>query len=91
MFRGSKYGVANTNWEGDYMTMLKKSLMLLMVFMVFAALWSAETVCQAEILPPYGQGQIGLQAVVLCESSTVRQDRSVDSKAVKTLLVYCAG
>lgn len=65
------------------MTMLKKSLMLLMVF---AALWSAETVCQAEILPPYGQGQIGLQAVVLCESLTVRQDRSVDSKAVKTLL-----
>ena len=83
MFRGSKYGVANTNWEGDYMTMLKKSLMLLMVF---AALWSAETVCQAEILPPYGQGQIGLQAVVLCESLTVHQDRSVDSKAVKTLL-----
>ena len=54
--------------------MNKKHLLqriLIMLLMVFAALWSAETVCQAEILPPYGQGQIGLQAVVLCESLTV--------------------
>ena len=36
---------------------------------------------QAEILPPHGEGQIGLQAVVLCESLTVRQDRSSSSKA----------
>ena len=55
------------------MTMLKKSLMLLMVF---AALWSAETVCQAEILPPYGQGQIGLQAVVQRFFRLTVRDRS---------------
>ena len=39
----------------------------------------------AEIIPPYGEGQIGLQAVVLCESLTVREKPSADSKAVKTL------
>lgn len=40
---------------------------------------------QAEILPPYGEGQIGLQAVVLCEELTVRQEPSASSKAVTTL------
>lgn len=40
---------------------------------------------QAEILPAKGQGQIGYEAVVLCESLTVRQERSSGSKAVKTL------
>ena len=40
---------------------------------------------QAEILPAYGEGQIGYQAVVLCESLTVRQERSASSRAVKTL------
>ncbi len=40
---------------------------------------------RAEILPANGEGQIGYQAVVLCESLTVRQDRSASSKAVKTL------
>ena len=28
---------------------------------------------QAEILPPHGEGQIGLQAVILCENLTLRQ------------------
>ncbi len=40
---------------------------------------------QAEILPAHGEGQIGYQAVVLCESLTVRQERSASSKALKTL------
>lgn len=40
---------------------------------------------QAEIIPAYGMGQIGLEAVVLCESLTVRQERSASSKAVRTL------
>ena len=39
----------------------------------------------AEILPPHGEGQIGIQAVVLCESLTVRQEPSTASKAVKSL------
>lgn len=40
---------------------------------------------QAEILPAQGMGQIGYQAVVLCESLTVRQERSASSEAVKML------
>ena len=40
---------------------------------------------RAEILPAQGEGQIGYQAVVLCESLTVRQERSAGSKAVETL------
>ena len=42
-------------------------------------------VSQAQILPPHGEGQIGFQAVVLCESLTVRQMPSASSKAVRTL------
>ena len=40
---------------------------------------------RAEILPAQGEGQIGYQAVVLCESLTVRQERSAGSKTVETL------
>ena len=40
---------------------------------------------RAEILPPYGEGQIGLQAVVLCESMTVRGKPAADSAAVQAL------
>lgn len=37
------------------------------------------------VLPPEGEGQIGLQAVVLCETLTVRQGPSTASEAVGTL------
>lgn len=40
---------------------------------------------QGEILPAYGEGQIGLQAVVLCETLTLREEPNAASKAVKTL------
>ena len=40
---------------------------------------------RAEILPARSEGQIGCQAVVLCESLTVRRERSARSGAVKTL------
>jgi len=39
----------------------------------------------AEILPPYGEGQIGLQAVVLCEKLTVRENPGTFSGTVQTL------
>lgn len=39
----------------------------------------------AEILPPFGEGQIGLQAAVLCDSLTVREEPDTSSKAVQTL------
>ena len=40
------------------------------------------TTALAEIIPPHGEGQIGLQAVVLCEELSVRE--SPDSSARKT-------
>ena len=39
----------------------------------------------AEIIPPYGEGQIGFQAEILCEELTMREKPSASSKAVKTL------
>ena len=55
--------------------------MVLSIILAFGNIISA----QADILPAKGEGQIGYQAVVLCESLTVRQERSSGSKAVKTL------
>ena len=40
---------------------------------------------RAEVLRPYGEGQIGLRAVVLCEALTVRQAPAASSGAVRTL------
>ncbi len=40
---------------------------------------------KAAVLPPRGEGQIGLQAVVLCEELTVREKPSSSSKAVEKL------
>ena len=40
---------------------------------------------RAEILPAHGEGQIGLQAVVICESLSVRQGPGSDYQAVSTL------
>ncbi len=48
-------------------------------------LFGSCSAARAEILPPLGEGQIGLEAVVLCEKLTVRQKRSATSKAVTTL------
>ena len=41
--------------------------------------------CQAEIIPSNGPGQIGYQAVVLCSSLSVREEKSTKAKAVKSL------
>ena len=37
---------------------------------------------QAEIIPRYGEGQIGLTAVVLCEELTVRQGSTTEAPVV---------
>ena len=39
----------------------------------------------AEIIPPNGPGQIGYQAVVLCNSLSVREEKSTKAKTVKSL------
>ena len=41
---------------------------------------------QAEIIPPHGFGQIGLQAVVLCDTLTLRQEPGSASGTVETLM-----
>ena len=71
------------NQKGAYISMLKKRL--LPFILAILALWNIGFACQADILPPHGEGQMGLQAVVLCDTLTVRQGRSASSSAVKTL------
>ena len=62
--------------------MLKKLLVpTATLFIYFLIL----TVAKAEILPPQGQGQNGWQAVVLCESLTLRKDGSASSEAIQAL------
>ena len=39
----------------------------------------------AEIIPPYGEGQIGLHAAVLCEKLSLREKPDFSSKVVQTL------
>ena len=58
---------------------MKRLIAFLMLFVLAAG------VCHAEIIPPYGEGQIGLTAVVLCSNLTVRKDRSASSEAVTIL------
>ena len=65
------------------MNMLKKRVLWFIV--ALAVLCAAGSACQAEIIPPHGEGQIGLQAVVLCETLTARQEPGAASPSVKTL------
>ena len=63
---------------------MKKHILLTILTALILALGSAGTV-RAEIIPPFGEGQTGLQAVVLCDSLTVRSEPSASSGAVKIL------
>ena len=51
---------------------MKKHVLFTILILMALILGSVASV-EAEIIPPYGEGQIGLQAVVLCESLTVRE------------------
>ena len=61
---------------------MKKQKTFAMLFLALLVFWN---VCQALIIPPTGDGQIGLEAVVLCEKLTIRQEPRSNSKAVQTL------
>ncbi len=54
-------------------------------FVLAAVMLLSIAPCRAELIPPWGEGQIGLSAVVLCDSLTVRRDRSTSSKTTATL------
>ena len=62
-----------------------KKRIWLSVMLAFMMVLGSVGLARAEILPPRGEGQIGLQAVVLCETLTVRREPSASSKAVETL------
>ena len=55
-------------------------IILALVVLMFGTMLTA----QAEIIPPRGEGQIGLQAVVLCEKLTMRQNPDPSSRGIKT-------
>ena len=60
---------------------MKRCVMLTILAALILALGTAH----AEIIPPHGEGQIGLQAVVLCDSLTVRREPDTSAKVVTTL------
>ena len=57
----------------------------LSILTVLVLILSGIQTVNAEIIPARGEGQIGLQAVVLCNTLTVRKEPSGTAKAVKTL------
>ena len=57
----------------------------LTVLLALALLLGSVMTANAEIIPASGEGQIGLQAVVLCESLTLRESPSAGAAAVKAL------
>ena len=57
---------------------MKKILSLLVLALALGT-------ASAEIIPPHGEGQIGLQAVVLCDSLAVRQEPDANAAVRKTL------
>ena len=63
--------------------MKKKIRMTLLTALILALV--CVTAAQAELIPPYGEGQIGLGAVVLCENLTIRREPATNSGAVQTL------
>ena len=58
---------------------------ILAVLLIMTVVFGSIGFVQAEVISAYGQGQIGLQAVVLCEELTLRESASSSAKAVKTL------
>ena len=63
---------------------MKKHVWLMILTVMIMIIGSMMTV-QAEIIPPYGEGQIGLSAVVLCENLTLRQAPGANAGVLDTL------
>jgi len=63
---------------------MKKKIWLTILTALVLALGCAGVV-HSEIIPPHGFGQIGLQAVVLCETLTLREKPDASSRVVQTL------
>jgi len=63
---------------------MKKFFSLMILTALILALGSL-AFAGADILPPRGEGQIGLSAEVLCEKLTLREEPSTSSKIVGTV------
>ena len=70
------------HFKGD---MNMKKFTWLAVLVLIALVLGSIGIVQAEIRKPYGPGQIGYTAVVLCEKLTVREKPSSSAKALKTI------
>lgn len=64
---------------------MKKHVWLTILALVMMIVLGSVITAQAEIIPPYGQGQIGLSAVVLCEDLTLRQAPGTNAGILDTL------
>ena len=62
-----------------------KKIVRSVILTVLALMLAIPSFANAEILSSRDQGQIGYQAVVLCESLTMRQSASSSAKALRTL------
>lgn len=65
--------------------MTMKKLAKLMLLTALILVLGSAGIVHAEIIPPHGMGQIGLQAVVLCEKLTLREKPSSSAKVIATL------
>ena len=54
------------------------------VLLLFLAVCLTASAC-AQILPPDGPGQLGIPAVVLCQTLTVRESPAANAKSVAKL------
>ena len=57
----------------------------MIVFVLALAMLLIATAAQAEIIPAYGEGQIGLRAVILCEKLTLREAPRNDAGIIDEL------
>jgi len=70
-------------YDKEKLKMKKHTFLAVLIALVLAL--GCASAAHAEIIPPHGEGQIGRQAVVLCDSLTVRQAPDVSSRTVETL------
>ena len=64
---------------------MKKHVWLTILALVMMIILGSVITAQAEIIPPYGEGQIGLSAVVLCEDLTLREAPGTNAGILDTL------
>ena len=62
-----------------------KKTVWLSILLVMTLIFCTVGAASAELIAPRGEGQIGLQAVVLCEKLTLREKASTSAKAIKTI------